>query len=110
MKKKNEFIYFALKNMKLRVGSTILFFFLIFAFVGPLLTHFQPFVYVHPGGPSPPGARYWFGTTWFGQDVFTQFVHGLRATFLVGGHRRGARNHDRDNGRVHRRLSRGHRG
>ena len=27
---------------------------------------------------------YWFGTTSFGQDVFSQFVHGLRAAFLVG--------------------------
>jgi peptide/nickel transport system permease protein len=31
-----------------------------------------------------PSAEYWFGTTFFGQDVFTQFVIGLRATFLVG--------------------------
>ena len=34
--------------------------------------------------PRPPDSTYWFGTTTFGQDVFAQFVHGLRATFLVG--------------------------
>ena len=28
--------------------------------------------------------EYWFGTTSFGQDVFAQFVYGLRAAFLVG--------------------------
>jgi peptide/nickel transport system permease protein len=27
---------------------------------------------------------YWFGTTSFGEDVFSQFVHGLGPTFLVG--------------------------
>src|SRR5690606_28312740 len=27
---------------------------------------------------------YWMGTTMFGQDVFAQFLYGLRATFLVG--------------------------
>ena len=31
-----------------------------------------------------PTSQYWFGTTTFGQDVFAQFVNGLRATFLVG--------------------------
>jgi len=32
----------------------------------------------------PPSSEYWFGTTTFGQDVFTQFILGLKATFLVG--------------------------
>jgi peptide/nickel transport system permease protein len=37
-------------------------------------------------GPAavPPSSEFWFGTTTFGQDVFTQFVHGLKASFLVG--------------------------
>jgi peptide/nickel transport system permease protein len=37
-------------------------------------------------GPTDqrPSSEYWFGTTSFGQDVFSQFVHGLRAAFLVG--------------------------
>ncbi len=26
----------------------------------------------------------WFGTTYFGEDVFAQFVNGLQATFFVG--------------------------
>ncbi len=33
---------------------------------------------------APPDGTYWMGTTTFGQDVYAQFVHGLRATFLVG--------------------------
>ena len=37
-------------------------------------------------GPTDSRRRrtYWFGTTSFGQDVFSQFVYGLRAAFLVG--------------------------
>jgi peptide/nickel transport system permease protein len=58
LKVKNETIYFALRNNKLRVGLTM--------------------------GAQPPSSEHWFGTTMFGQDVFTQFVHGLKATFLVG--------------------------
>jgi ABC-type dipeptide/oligopeptide/nickel transport system permease subunit len=27
-----------------------------------------------------PSTDYWFGTTMFGQDVFAQFVHGLRSS------------------------------
>jgi len=83
-KAKSEFLYFALRNKKLRIGVTIILFFLLLALVGPLLTRNEPFHYVNPRGAQPPSAQYWFGTTMFGQDVFAQFVHGLRATFLVG--------------------------
>lgn len=84
MKKKNEFLYFALRNSKLRLGLAIVLFFLILSLLGPLLSRNDPFEYVHPLGAEPPSAEYWFGTTFFGQDVFAQFAHGLRATFLVG--------------------------
>lgn len=32
----------------------------------------------------PPSRENWLGTTTFGQDVFTQFVYGLRSTFFIG--------------------------
>jgi peptide/nickel transport system permease protein len=83
-KKKNEILYFALRNNKLRVGLAIILFFLVLTFVGPMLTHYDPYDYVNPSGAQPPSSEYWFGTTMFGQDVFTQFVHGLKASFLVG--------------------------
>jgi peptide/nickel transport system permease protein len=81
---KNELLYFALRNNKLRVGLGIIVFFLVLALVGPMLTENEPFDYVNPTGALPPSSEYWFGTTTFGQDVFSQFVYGLRATFLVG--------------------------
>ena len=80
---RSEFLYFALRNNKLKVGVVVLLFFVVLTFIGPLLTDYQPMDYVGPLS-APPSAEFWFGTTSFGQDVFTQFVHGLRASFLVG--------------------------
>jgi len=83
-KKKNEFLYFAFRNNKLKFGLIIILFFLILAIIGPMIVPYKPFDYVNPFGAQAPSSKYWFGTTFFGQDVFTQFVLGLRATFLVG--------------------------
>jgi peptide/nickel transport system permease protein len=82
--KGSEFLHFALKNYKLRVGLTVVLALLTLSLIGPLLTHNAPYDYVNPAGAQPPSSEYWFGTTTFGQDVFSQFVYGLRATFLVG--------------------------
>ncbi len=83
-RKGSEFLFFALRNNKLRVGLTVVLGFLVLALIGPYLARNAPLDYVNPLGAEPPSAAYWFGTTTFGQDVFAQFVHGLRATFLVG--------------------------
>ena len=82
-KKKNEFLYFALRNNKLRIGLSVLVLFIFLTLVGPKLTPYDPTDFVGPPGQSP-SAQYWFGTTTFGEDVFTQFVYGLAPTFLVG--------------------------
>jgi len=83
-KKQSEFLYFTLRNRKLMIGSAVILIFLVLAIFGPELTKNKPFDYANPLGPQPPSREYWFGTTFFGQDVFSQFVHGLRATFMVG--------------------------
>lgn len=79
----SEILYFALRNRKLVIGLSIFLFFFIMAIVGPMIAQHEPLAY---GGPArvAPNAQYWFGTTMFGQDVFSQFVHGLRASFIVG--------------------------
>jgi peptide/nickel transport system permease protein len=78
-----EALYFARRNRKLLVGLAVVLVFLAVALVGPLLTDHGPNEYVGPPAQRP-SARFWFGTTMFGQDVFAQFAHGLRSTFLVG--------------------------
>ncbi|NMB87894.1 MAG: ABC transporter permease, partial [Chloroflexi bacterium] len=81
--KKNEILYFAMRNTKLKIGVIVVLFFIILSLIGPLLTDFSPEAFVGPAG-APPSSEFWFGTTTFGQDVFTQFVLGLKATFVVG--------------------------
>ncbi len=80
---KNEILYFAFKNIKLRIGLGIVLFFVILMIVGPFFTTYDPSEFVGPPS-SPPSEKYWFGTTTFGEDVFTQFVYGLPSTFIVG--------------------------
>lgn len=82
-KKKNELLYFAMRNNKVRIGLAIILFFIILTFVGPKMTPHKYDDFVGPQA-SPPSAEFWFGTTSFGEDVFTQVVYGLGATFLVG--------------------------
>jgi len=81
--KKNEILYFAIRNNKLKIGLSVLIFFILLTLVGPLLTDYSPMEYIGPPS-APPSSEYWFGTTTFGQDVFSQFIHGLKASFLVG--------------------------
>jgi peptide/nickel transport system permease protein len=78
-----EALFFARRNRKLILGLTVVLLFLGVAIVGPLLTDRGPNEYVGPPAQRP-SSQYWFGTTMFGQDVFAQFTHGLRSTFLVG--------------------------
>jgi len=81
--RKNEFLYFALRNNRLRVGLVVILFFVLLALLGPLWVSYGPKEYAGTHA-QPPSAEFWFGTTTFGQDVFSQFISGLRATFLVG--------------------------
>ncbi|WP_406406145.1 ABC transporter permease [Streptomyces sp. NBC_01643] len=79
-----ETLHYALRNPKLLIGFTVVALLLVVGIIGPpLLDNTDPNEYVGPQA-APPDGTYWMGTTTFGQDVYAQFVHGLRATFLVG--------------------------
>ncbi|MFF1833851.1 ABC transporter permease [Streptomyces sp. NPDC058231] len=79
-----ETLHYALRNPKLIIGFTLVALLLVVGVIGPPLLHnADPNEYVGPQS-APPDGTYWMGTTTFGQDVYAQFVHGLRATFLVG--------------------------
>ncbi|MFD1543375.1 ABC transporter permease [Nonomuraea guangzhouensis] len=81
---RREALYFAVRNGKLLAGFGLVLFLLLLGLLGPvLLGTAEPNEYV--AGPMlPPSSEHWFGTTTFGQDVFTQFTHGLRTTFAAG--------------------------
>ncbi|MFD6281440.1 ABC transporter permease [Streptomyces sp. NPDC060209] len=79
-----ESLHYAVRNPKLIIGVSLVAVLLAVGVIGPmLLDNGNPNEYVGPQASAPDGT-YWMGTTTFGQDVFAQFVHGLRATFLVG--------------------------
>jgi peptide/nickel transport system permease protein len=81
--RRNEMAYFALHNPKLLIGTAVFVLIMLVALFGPMLTTHDPLAFDAPPG-MPPSADFWFGTTLFGQDVFAQFVHGLRSSFVVG--------------------------
>ncbi|MEU9358113.1 ABC transporter permease [Streptomyces sp. NPDC048301] len=79
-----ESLHYAVRNPKLIIGVSVVAVLLAVGVFGPmLLENGNPNEYVGPQASAPDGT-YWMGTTTFGQDVYAQFVHGLRATFLVG--------------------------
>lgn len=78
-----ETLYFALRNRKVIGGLVVILGLLLLGLIGPLIMDHNPTDYVGPPQQSPSG-EFWFGTTMFGQDVFAQFVAGLRSTYIVG--------------------------
>ena len=80
-----ETLYFAARNKKLVFGLAVTLSMLAIAIVGPYIARHPPLEY---GGQLsvPPTTRdgHWLGTTLLGQDVFAQFVTGLRMAFVVG--------------------------
>ena len=80
-----EMLYFAFRNRKLVIGLGVVVFFLLFALIGPSLAAHQGTDYGGPLAHRPTlQGGYYFGTTYTGQDVFAQFVGGLRLAFIVG--------------------------
>ncbi|GGY99878.1 ABC transporter permease [Streptomyces nitrosporeus] len=80
----SEWLHYAVRNPKLIIGFSLVVVLLAIGLLGPpLLDNGNPNEYVGPQASAPDGT-YWMGTTTFGQDVYAQFVHGLRSTFLVG--------------------------
>lgn len=71
------------------VGMIILSALALVAIFAPLIAPYPPFeAQVAADGSLirmvRPNSAYWFGTGFFGYDIFSQFVLGLRVAFLVG--------------------------
>jgi len=82
---RGEFLFFTLRSKKFLISISILLFLALVAIVGPMVDSTDPLAQEmlpmrHP--TLDPGN--WFGTTYFGEDVFAQFANGLRASFFVG--------------------------
>jgi peptide/nickel transport system permease protein len=80
-----EALHFALRNKKLLFGLSMTTALLLFAIIGPFIAQHGPLAYGDQLGIGPTTkGGYWFGTTLQGQDVYAQFVNGLRLAFIVG--------------------------
>lgn len=81
--KRNPLLNTILKRKDTKVGIGIITFFLIIAIISFVYLPYNPLA---SSGPdySPPSLSYLFGTTNIGQDVFSQWMYGTRATLLVG--------------------------
>ncbi|MBO0780584.1 MAG: ABC transporter permease [Ktedonobacteraceae bacterium] len=66
-------------NRKVALGSAILGFFILVAIFGPMLPLQDP-TRLSDLNHAAPSAQHWLGTTTTGQDLFSQLVHGTRAT------------------------------
>lgn len=71
------------RNRYFVAGAAITVFFVAVAFAGMIYLPHDP---LQPVGVdyAPPSLRFPFGTTFVGQDVFSQWMYGARSTLLVG--------------------------
>jgi peptide/nickel transport system permease protein len=82
---RHETLYFASHNRKLVIGLSITLSLLLFALIGPLFARHGALTYGGDLSWAPTTREaHWFGTTLVGQDVYAQFVQGLRLAFIVG--------------------------
>ena len=78
-----EFLYFALRNKKLMLGLSVEAVFVLLAIFGPYIAPYGPGKFVAPAHLHP-SLHHLFGTTFFGEDVFSQMLYALRDSYLVG--------------------------
>jgi len=80
--RRNDFLYYGLRNKKLVFGLGLEILLVILAIIGPSISPHNTTDYFKLNA-SPTGAN-WLGTDFQGHDVFAQLVNGLRESYLVG--------------------------
>lgn len=81
-RRRGEFLFYAVHNKKLVLGLSVEALFVAAAIFGPLISPHDTTAYFLPH--QPPSLAHWFGTDYFGHDVFAQLVNGLRDSYFVG--------------------------
>ena len=70
------------------VGLFMLLLFLVVAVFAPHFARYDPteyqYVENHLARSKPPSLKFWFGTTYYGQDVYSQVIMGSRVALIVG--------------------------
>lgn len=77
-----------LKDPLTVLGITVMTMFILMAVFANLIVTHDPLERIHVNGALarlfPPSSQYWFGTTYYGADVFSQTIMGSRVSVIVG--------------------------
>lgn len=71
-----------MSDWRTALGGTLLLIFLVMAIIPGMIAPGIPGDEAFTPG-EPPSADHWFGTTSYGQDIFTQFVWGTRLSLII---------------------------
>jgi peptide/nickel transport system permease protein len=82
-RKRNDFVYYGLRNKKLLFGLGLELVLVLVAIIGPYLAK-NPAMYITPYPLKKPGSEFWLGTDLTGYDLYSQLTNGLRESYLVG--------------------------
>jgi peptide/nickel transport system permease protein len=66
-------------------GFLVVLFFLVMAFVGPLVAPYKYSDQILAERLQPPSTTHWFGTDALGRDIFSRILVGSRDVYLVAG-------------------------
>jgi peptide/nickel transport system permease protein len=81
--KRNDFLYYGLRNKKLVLGLSVELVVVLAAIFGPMLAKNPP-MYITVFQAQHPGSQFWLGTDLTGYDLYSQVTNGLRESYLVG--------------------------
>jgi peptide/nickel transport system permease protein len=81
--KRNEFIYYGLRNPKLLFGLTVEVLLVLAAIIAPFFAKYAPLATTNMA-VQHPGSTFWLGTDLNGYDMYSQLTNGLRESYLIG--------------------------
>ncbi|MEZ4861487.1 MAG: ABC transporter permease [Caldilineaceae bacterium] len=71
-------------NRTFYVGVSLIVLVFLVAWIGPLLTPYDPYTQDLSLSMQPPSATHWLGTDQFGRDLLTRILHGMRIDLQIG--------------------------
>jgi peptide/nickel transport system permease protein len=80
--KRNDFLYYGLRNKKLLFGLSLELLLVLAAIIGPMLAKNPPLQTTNLP-LQRPNSKLWLGTDLTGYDLYSQLTNGLRESYLV---------------------------
>ena len=72
------------RNRFATLGFFAIVVFIAVAFLAPLIAPYDPIAQEIDNALQPPSALHWFGTDYFGRDIFSRILYGSRVSIFVG--------------------------